>query len=267
MSHVEAYYDRTVQEEWERLERRRIEFSVTMRALRDYLPPPPAAILDVGGGPGRYAIALTQQGYSVTLLDLAQGNLDRARHEATRAGVTLAGLIHGDALALSKLALPRYDAVLMFGPLYHLLTLDDRAQAVRQGVQQLRSGGRLFAAFISRFAPFREAAKANLTWLLERPDYAEQILETGVHDADSGFAHAHYAHPFEIVPFMEREGLVTLGLIGCEGVVTGVDDQINDLTGADWEQWVELTYRIGQDPASHGGSNHLLYIGALKGQA
>ena len=48
--------------------RHRTEFAVTKRALADYLPPPPARILDCGGGPGYYAIALTQQGYEVTLV-------------------------------------------------------------------------------------------------------------------------------------------------------------------------------------------------------
>lgn len=63
MSKVERFYDQNPQYEWERLERHRTEFAVTMRVLEDYLPQPPAKILDVGGGPGRYAIALTQRGY------------------------------------------------------------------------------------------------------------------------------------------------------------------------------------------------------------
>ncbi len=58
MNEIEAFYDENAQYEWERLERHRTEFAVTLRALKDYLPPAPAKILDVGGGPGRYAIAL-----------------------------------------------------------------------------------------------------------------------------------------------------------------------------------------------------------------
>jgi 2-polyprenyl-3-methyl-5-hydroxy-6-metoxy-1,4-benzoquinol methylase len=65
-------------------------FAVTMRTLGDYLPQPPAKILDIGGGPGRYAI--TQRGYEVTLFDLSQGCLDLAK--AKEAGVELAGYEH-----------------------------------------------------------------------------------------------------------------------------------------------------------------------------
>jgi len=48
---VRAYYDRNTAVEWDRLERHRTEFVVTLRALRQFLPPP-ADTPDVGGGPG-----------------------------------------------------------------------------------------------------------------------------------------------------------------------------------------------------------------------
>lgn len=43
-SRVESYYDDLAQQEWERLERHRTEFAVTLRALNDYLPVPPAHV-------------------------------------------------------------------------------------------------------------------------------------------------------------------------------------------------------------------------------
>ena len=91
MSSIEQYYDENPAREWARLERHRTEFAVTMRALADYLPPPPADIIDIGGGPGRYAIALAQQGYHVTLVDLAAQNLVFAQEKAQETGVALAG--------------------------------------------------------------------------------------------------------------------------------------------------------------------------------
>ena len=58
---VERYYDENPKKEWDRLEVRhdRVEYEVTLRALAEFLPHAPARILDVGGGPGRYSIALT----------------------------------------------------------------------------------------------------------------------------------------------------------------------------------------------------------------
>lgn len=121
MDKIEQFYDDAAPREWERLERHRMEFAITRRALADHLPPPPATILDIGGGPGRYAIALAQQGYTVTLLDLSQVQLDWARGKAVEASVELADYVHGNALDLGRFPAASFDAALLMGPLYHLL--------------------------------------------------------------------------------------------------------------------------------------------------
>lgn len=256
---VQAYYDQNVATEWGRLERHRTEFAVTLRALNEFLPPPPAAILDVGGGPGRYAIDLAAQGYQVTLTDLSAANLGLAQEKAQAAGVTLSQIRQANALDLS--GLETYDAVLLLGPLYHLLTAVERQQAVNEARRALTDNGLLFAAFITRFATFRDIAQGYPDWIVENPEYIEQVLQTGVHDQAKGFTNAYFAHPDEIMPFMEAAGFATLGLIGCEGVVAGHEEKVNALQGEAWELWVDLNYRLGQDPALRGAADHLLYVG------
>lgn len=264
---VQQFYDGNSDREWERLARHRTELAVTLRALADHLPPPPAQVLDVGGGPGRYAIALTQQGYTVTLSDLAASNLALAQQKAAAAGVELQGCQQANALDLGLFPAAAYDVVLLLGPLYHLLEEKERQQAVKEALARLRPGGVLCAAFISRWAVFRDAAKKNPRWLLDYTDYAEHLRQTGQHeapkDATKGFTNAYFAHPAEIVPFMEKCGLQTILFLGCEGVVAHIDEQINELGGSDWETWVDFNYRVGQDPTTHGAADHLLYIGRL----
>ncbi len=258
---VQSFYDANAEAEWARLERHRTEFAVTLRALEDHLPPPPAAVLDVGGGPGRYAIELTRRGYRVTLVDLAAANLELARRRADEAGVELEGLAQANALDLGRLSDAAYDAVLLMGPLYHLLSEAARRRAVLEARRCLRPGGVIFAAFITRFAPLRDLAARDPAGLLEQPDYVERLWRTGVHDSGEGFTAAYFAHPNEVAPFMEAQGFATLGLLGCEGVVAGHEGEVNALTGEAWTRWVDLNYRLGRDPALWGASDHLLYIG------
>ena len=139
MNTVEQFYDQDEHNEWSRFDRHRTEFAVNLRALSEFLPPAPVQILDVGGGPGRYAIELTKRGYPVTLLDLAQRNLERAQANAEVAGIALAGVQHGNALDLTCFADNTYDAVLLMGPLYHLFTEQDRVQAVVEARRVLLS--------------------------------------------------------------------------------------------------------------------------------
>src|ERR1700721_3350186 len=47
--------------------------------LLEHLPPPPAPVLDVGGGAGHQSFPLAQGGYEVTLLDPSPAMLDKAR--------------------------------------------------------------------------------------------------------------------------------------------------------------------------------------------
>ena len=131
MNAVAAHYDNDPEREWERLARHRTEFAVTTRVLAEHLPSPPGQILDVGSGPGRYALHLTRQGYRVVLLDLSPRSLDLALEMATREGIYLPPPVQGDATALPEDYTEQFDAVLLLGPLYHLLELADRLAAVR----------------------------------------------------------------------------------------------------------------------------------------
>ena len=55
-----------------------IEAIRTMELLGRVLPPPPARILDVGGGPGFYARRLTALGYEVHLIDPVPRHVEQA---------------------------------------------------------------------------------------------------------------------------------------------------------------------------------------------
>ena len=99
MSKVQNFYDKNVQGEWERLGvRHRTEFAVTLLALKEFLPSAPAKLIDIGGGPGRYALTLAKLGYEVTLGDLSEGNLAFARQKTHETGTHLDDVLQANAL-------------------------------------------------------------------------------------------------------------------------------------------------------------------------
>lgn len=264
MSAVETYYDSNAQREWERFDRHRMEFAITKRALAEFLPPPPARILDCGGGPGRYAIHLAQQGYSVTLLDLAQANINLARQKAQEVGAELADFVHGNALDLSRFQDGHFDAVLLMGPLYHLTSEADRVQAVREAMRVLRPGGPLFAAFITLYAPLRDViAKGYLKEYADQPWIVEELMKhRGATLADNhGFTDAWFAQPDEVRPWMESLGLQTTTLLAAEGMAAGHEQHLNALDEEAFSYWVNLTYHFAADSHLYGAADHLLYIG------
>lgn len=262
-NNVAAHYDANPHYEWARLERHRTEFAVTQQILTDYLPPTPATIIDIGGGPGRYALWLAGQGYQVTLLDLAAGNLQLAESEARTAGVQFAATVHGTATDLHTFADATFDVALLLGPLYHLGTLAERQQAVQEAMRVLKPGGVFCAAFLNRFALLRYWARAEPTWLLKFQSAVDTLLSTGLAPLpEDNFAKvAYWAHPSEIEPFMVECGLSQLALINCEGVVADVEEKVNALVGEAWDTWVALNVRLCRERELRGEAVHLLYVG------
>jgi SAM-dependent methyltransferase len=62
----------------------RVRTYVMHQQLLEHLPPPPAPLLDVGGGAGHQSFPLAQAGYDVTLLDPSSAMLDKARQRLQR---------------------------------------------------------------------------------------------------------------------------------------------------------------------------------------
>jgi 2-polyprenyl-3-methyl-5-hydroxy-6-metoxy-1,4-benzoquinol methylase len=127
---VRAYYERD--EERDRLTSgaSRVEFERTKEILGRALLPPPAVVADIGGGPGAYAIWLASLGYEVRHRDLMPHHVEHLRRDAEAAGLRLEAEV-GDARALD-LGGGSVDAVLLLGPLYHLVELEDRLMALRE---------------------------------------------------------------------------------------------------------------------------------------
>lgn len=259
---VEVAYDFAPEREWRRLEVHRLEFEVAKRNLRAFLSPA-SLILDVGGGPGRYAITLARDGHEVTLADLSSACLELAREKARQSGATLKAFVHTDACELSAFKDDDFDAVLCMGPLYHLLEESGRVQTVNECLRVLKPEGRLFATFITSYAPLIRYVRKNPEALGQGYD-PRAYLPSGTHRSDAfvtGVPDAHFVHPFAVQPFMESFGLETLKVTGLEGVAMGREQALNALPAETFARWVDLTYETASDPVTWGASEHLLYVG------
>ena len=72
-------------------------------------------ILDIGAGTGRYSVALAEEGYDVTAVELVKYNLGILKSKGSSVKA-----YQGNALKLSRFADCSFDITLLLGPMYHL---------------------------------------------------------------------------------------------------------------------------------------------------
>lgn len=262
---VRDFYDSILEYEWTRLDHYVLEYATVQHYLQKYLPGPPARILDVGGGPGRYAVQLAQSGYDVTLVDLVPRNVAWANDQFHAADVDgQARALIGDARRLEGLDDDSFDAALLLGPLYHLPNLDDRQSTVREARRVMRTGGMLFSMMLTRAAAIYEGINRWPEGILNS-GAVQQLLDTGStfnfernpHD----FEGVYFARPEEVIPLHESAGFSRVALAGCESMLGGRRAQIEQMAPEVRNGWIDLVLRTCEDPTILGASERMLYVG------
>lgn len=223
---LQAYYD--LDRERDRLASGigRVEFDRTIEILERTLPPAPAVVADIGGGPGRYTDWLVAGGYQVIHRDIVPHHVDQVRaiHGAdfdTAVGSAVELDIGTDAV----------DVVLLLGPLYHLDIPADRATAIAEAARITRVGGWVHAAAIGRWAARLHGLLVNREYLAT-PQVLDGVLEvehTGVLPARFEGAFNGYTHtPQELAAEMATGKLELQSLLAIEGPASMFSDDIID---------------------------------------
>lgn len=257
MDKVENWYDEKY-DEWERLERHKIEFDITKRYLDEYLGKESLEIFDIGGGPGRYSIYLAEKGHRVSLLDLSKRNIEVAKEKSAEKGISLEAYIHGNALELDEYE-QKYDAILLMGPLYHLIKESDRKAALKGALRLLKPDGIIVASFISNYAPIQDYLKGVHT--IESVDELLGYLKDGVSQGDKGFTTAYFTCHKEAKDLMSSFGLTEIIFANVENILGSKEKEINMLEEHEYQKWLEIGYQLSQDENLMGTGEHFLYIG------
>jgi ubiquinone/menaquinone biosynthesis C-methylase UbiE len=238
----------------------RIEFARTKELLERLLPQPPARILDVGGGPGRYASWLAGLGYDVDLIDPVPLHIEQAKARGSE-GVGFTATL-GDARELRSDD-STYDAVLLLGPLYHLPDRSDRLKALSEAVRVARPDSLVIVAAISRFASLLDGLKTGALSEADFQSIVERDLTSGRHVNPTGrpefFTTAYFHRPEELEEELIAAGLRFETMFGVEGPGWLL-----------WERWddpddraniMQVARTVERERALIGASSHLLAVG------
>jgi SAM-dependent methyltransferase len=255
-------YNNAVEKEHIRLDRHQLEYDLTWCYLNKYLPPE-GSILEIGAATGKYTLELAKRGYSITAVDVSEKLVEKCRRQVADEGLLKqVEFVLADARDLSAVEKKDFDAVLLMGPLYHLVEEEDRQTALRQVFSHLREGGIVVSSFISRFGIFGDILK-NIPQWIEQPSEVRSIIDRGrdPEDYPKGGFRGYFVTISEIAPLHEEVGFTTLVVAGVEPGISADDESYNKLEGKQRQLWLELFYEVSTEETTIGASRHLLYIG------
>ena len=236
----------------------RLEFLRTQDILRRLLGLSPSTILDIGGATGAHAAWLTADGHQVTLVDPVASQVAVASANGIQGQV-------GDARDL-PFGNGLFDAALLLGPLYHLLTEADRLRALEEAIRVVRPGGQVVAAAIGRFAPWLDkASKTRLSNDNDEPMLAEAHRTGRLRPrtyGSSGFTTAYVHRPEQLHNECTTAGLADVTVYAVEGAAWLMDSlggQLDDPVAT--TKLLEGLRVIEREPSMLGASAHLLAVG------
>jgi ubiquinone/menaquinone biosynthesis C-methylase UbiE len=234
--------------------------------IERYLPPAPVVVLDVGGAAGRYACWLAKAGYDVHLVDPVPRHVEQAKAaSAAQPKAPIASVRLGDARQLEFDA-EMADAVLLLGPLYHLLEREERQRALSEAYRVLKPGGVLFAAAISRFASTEDGLMSGF---YRDPAFQKIMLddlENGQHRNPTGnpayFTDTFFHHPDELKAEVAGASFEIAGLFAVEGIGYLMKDfETRWQVEADRVFLLDVIAKTEQEPSLIGASPHILCVG------
>jgi ubiquinone/menaquinone biosynthesis C-methylase UbiE len=257
------YYERNNERDRLASGGRRIEFFRMWDLLERCLPSPPATVLDVGGGAGRYAIALAAAGYEVHLIDPVPLLVSQAAQASSAATVPLASASVGDARSLTA-ADDSVDAVILLGPLYHLTSREDRVAALSEARRVTRPGGVVVALALSRFYPlFEELVMGGPA---AAPEDTARFLADGEYRNPTGdisaFTTSYHHRPEGLAAEIADVGLRLDKIAGVNGIVKlmlpDLSERLDD--GSRREAVMGLLRLLETEPSLLGLSQNLAAI-------
>jgi SAM-dependent methyltransferase len=242
----------------------------TEELLGRFLPPPPARVLDVGGGTGPYALRLARAGYEVHLIDVVPLHVEQAREASARQPeAPLASARVGDARGLDWPEAAA-GAVLLLGPLYHLTDRAQRIRALQEAGRVLRPGGVLLGAAISRFASLLDALRRERLSDAAFAAIVARDLQDGQHRNPTSrpeyFTTAFFHHPEELRAEAVEAGLAVAAVLAIEGPAWLVPDLEARLADAGRRAELLSAVRAAEaEPSLLGVSAHLLAVARKEG--
>lgn len=256
MTELEEYYNKFNEEKRLNSRHGQVEFRTSMKYIHQYINPKIPAnefkILDIGAGTGRYSVALAEEGYDVTAVELVKYNLGilKSKNSSVKA-------MQGNALNLKKITSDQFDLTLLFGPMYHLFGFEDKKRALEEAKRVTKPGGIILVAYcMNEYSVLTYAFKER--HVLECVD--ENRFTEDFHTISSKENLYDYVRLEDIDQLNKATGLSRLQIISPDGPANYMRPFLNQLTDEEFEYFIQYHLSTCERADLIGAGAHTLDI-------
>jgi len=230
-----------------------IEFITSLKYIREYLNKMDnPKILDIGAGTGKYSITLADEGYDVTALELVKHNLKVIEKNSNKVKTYL-----GNAIKLDMFEDNSFDLVLLFGPMYHLVTKEEQLKALNESKRVLKKDGILLVAYVmNEYAVIVHGFRDN--YILE--NIKENVIDENFHCTPKETDLYKYMRLEDINELNELSNLKRIKIITPDGPSNYIRNVLNKMDDETFNTYIKYHLSTCERQDLIGAAAHTLDI-------
>lgn len=230
-----------------------VEFLTAIKYIEEYLKNyDNPKILDIGAATGKYSIYFKLKGYDITAVELVKHNIKILQSKNKDIPAFL-----GNATNLSMFDDNSFDIILLFGPMYHLISNEEKLKALSEAKRVLKDNGIIFISYcMNEYAIITHGFKENYIKDAINNKLVDNTFQIISKDNDL----YSYVRLDTINELNNKSNLIRIKIISQDGASEYLKKEINKMDDETFKIYLNYHFKICERPSLLEASRHLLDI-------
>lgn len=248
-----TYYNKFNEDKRLKTRHGQVEFITSIKYIEKYLKEfENPKIIDIGAGTGKYSIYLSDKGYDVTAVELIRHNLRLIEKNSKNVKA-----FEGNAIDLSKFNNDTFDITILFGPMYHLISKEEKIKALEEAKRITKKNGYIFIQYcMNEYAVIMHGFIDNN--ILDSIN--KNKIDSNFHVKSDNKDLYSYVRLEEIDELNKIMNLKRVNIINPDGPANYIRSSLNKLSEEEFKLFIEYNLSICERKELLGSGYHITDI-------